>query len=270
MKINTIYIKSVLLLSITSVLFGCGMLPGSKTAQNRDDFMTRQQLITELVKLDRVERSVKFNRRQSSYDLASSLYWLPGLSNTKINLNDALSLIAQRRDYLNNIFKIKFTDHSSVNLANNQVDNSYNTQYWDSGVDNNSNEMASNEADYIADNYKSDDFNYGSQNDYQGQYADEYIAEYVDSYQEPQMREPRRERRIPNQEQLAFDNQDYSSRQPIRRYDNRGEQRHQLARRNARNSIRDSRNIKDTRDLYYNEPMAARPRDNWEEERYEG
>ncbi len=274
MKINILYVKGILLLSVSCLLFACSMSKESNMVQNSEDFMTRQQLITELVKLDRTEREIRY-RRKNHEELASLLYWLPGLSDTTIDRNDALGLIAQRRDYLNNIIQIKFSNRSLARFSNHSKNYAYSPKYRNIDRDIEM-DVSLDNADELAmvEDYNTDNIHYE-------QYADEYIADYVDSYQEPKTQA---------REEVAYDNYDYDyeERQPQRQNEGRNYQ-NKLGREYAKNNKnrnyedyapRDQKALRQTRklsgsrnpkDLTNDQPsLAAKYRDDWEEERYEG
>lgn len=265
MKAKIISIKILIISLGLLMLNACNNFPGFQTAQTSDEMMTKQQLLTELVRLDRAEKELNFKRSRGSSDIASTLFWLPGMANTQIEPSDALDLISQRRARLNTLYNRKF---GSQMLAQNPDSGYSNTRNYPDY-----NNLAQRDTYYYADEYQAsnnlaDNSEYAKDNNYQGRYADEYIENYLDSYQEyPRRESPQARRSAP---QVAYDNREYN-RQPTERYDNRRYQRAPARDypRDAypRDRVRDERN-------YYDEPLASRSRAREyysdDEMRYEG
>jgi hypothetical protein len=94
-----IYITLLMLIFISA----CASPQVVRKYQSGDDSLTCQQLDREIERTDDVIRDAKSERGVTGTNVAATLFWLPGLAATWINVNEAIDAGNERIDHLQNL-----------------------------------------------------------------------------------------------------------------------------------------------------------------------
>ncbi len=86
----------------------CATSPKTQVVQMGDNELSRNQILAEIQKLDKSEKEIKDNKGLTGTNVASFLFWMPGLAYTYYDASEASKLIEQRRSHLTQIFNEKF------------------------------------------------------------------------------------------------------------------------------------------------------------------
>jgi hypothetical protein len=94
-----IYITLLMLIFISA----CASPQVVRKYQSGDDSLTCQQLDREIERTDDVIRDAKSERGVTGTNVAATLFWLPGLAATWINVHEAIDAGNERIDHLQNL-----------------------------------------------------------------------------------------------------------------------------------------------------------------------
>ncbi|MFK5971306.1 MAG: hypothetical protein QM487_14470 [Candidatus Marithrix sp.] len=90
----------VSVIAITFVLGGCATSKKVHVAQTGDNKLSCSKLQTELERLDQAEQEVDSKKGVTGTNVASALFWLPGLVYTYYDAGQAIEAINDRRTSL--------------------------------------------------------------------------------------------------------------------------------------------------------------------------
>lgn len=96
------------ILVICSLISGCSTSPKTTVVQMGDESLSKQQIISELEKLDNVEKKIESNKGFNGTNVASVLFFLPGIVYTYVDAHEAHKQIQSRRAHLNEIYNRKY------------------------------------------------------------------------------------------------------------------------------------------------------------------
>ena len=102
MKSSLAAVVAVFVLS-TMFLVGCATSQKVQVVQVGDDDLTCEQIRNELEKLDNAQNEVDSKKGATGTNVASALFWLPGLAYTYYDAGQAERLITDRKSHLTNI-----------------------------------------------------------------------------------------------------------------------------------------------------------------------
>ncbi len=105
--------KSVGIFSLVlSILFtsACSVSPKTQVVQMGDSQLSKAQIMAELNKLDKAESEVNSKKGVNGTNVASFLFWLPGLAYTYYDAGEAQRLIEQRRSHLTALYNQKYAN----------------------------------------------------------------------------------------------------------------------------------------------------------------
>lgn len=103
-KFRTISIASI----VSAVLLtGCATSQKIQVVQKGDADLTCEGIRNQFAKLDESQASVEDNKGVTGTNVASVLFWLPGLAYTYYDAGQAEQLITDRRSYLTEIANSK-------------------------------------------------------------------------------------------------------------------------------------------------------------------
>jgi len=101
MEINMLSKKTLsLLLPISLTITGCATSEKIDVVQAGDNKLSCQQLQAELDKLDAAKAEVDSKKGVTGTNVASALFWLPGLAYTYYDAGEANRLISDRKTHL--------------------------------------------------------------------------------------------------------------------------------------------------------------------------
>jgi hypothetical protein len=98
--------KNIIVLVFISLLISaCATPEVVRTYQAGDDDLTCKQLDYEIMRTENVINDAKSERGMTGTNVAATLFWLPGLAATFINVNEA---IEAGNDRINHLMQIKY------------------------------------------------------------------------------------------------------------------------------------------------------------------
>jgi hypothetical protein len=97
----------MLLSIVVTLIYGCATSPKIKPVRIGDNELTKEQLIAEIQKLDESQKMVESNKGVTGTNVASVLFWWPGLLYTYYDAGEANRLIEQRRAHLTMLYNQK-------------------------------------------------------------------------------------------------------------------------------------------------------------------
>ncbi|MEZ5824065.1 MAG: hypothetical protein R3C97_04800 [Geminicoccaceae bacterium] len=99
MRMNVFHCGLAILVA-AGFLSGCATSEKIQAKQISDDSLTCEELIAESTKLDDAQARIDDNRGVTGTNVASALFWLPGLAYTYYDAGQADELIQERRSWL--------------------------------------------------------------------------------------------------------------------------------------------------------------------------
>lgn len=117
MKTTNILVKMLIIALTTCYLTACSISPKVQAVQIGDESLTKQELVAELKKLERVEQEVNGNRGVTATNVAAGLFWLPGLAVTMLDSYEASKLVNERKSHLTNLYNQKLAKQKTNKLA---------------------------------------------------------------------------------------------------------------------------------------------------------
>ena len=96
-----------LLAAIIVVLAGCATSAKVQTVQIGDEQLSCDQIKNELVKLDQAQKEIDDKKGVTGTNVASALFWVPGLLYTYYDAGQATEAINTRRANLNGSYNKK-------------------------------------------------------------------------------------------------------------------------------------------------------------------
>ncbi len=106
--------KSIAVVLALLLVTACATSPKTQVVQMGDNELSRNQILAEMQKLDKSEREIAKNKGVTGTNVASFLFWMPGLAYTYYDASEASKLIEQRRSHLTQIFNEKFGSSPSA------------------------------------------------------------------------------------------------------------------------------------------------------------
>lgn len=102
---------------VLGVIFSisCSTSPRTTVIQRGDMQLSQQQIIAELARLDETEKKINSNKGVTGTNVASFLFWRPGLAYTYYDASEALQLVEQRRTHLNQLYNQHYAQKPNVN-----------------------------------------------------------------------------------------------------------------------------------------------------------
>lgn len=97
-------------LSLISLLAGCATSPKIQPVCIGDNQLSKEQLIAEIQKLDEAQQKINSKKGVTGTNVASALFWMPGLLYTYHDASEATRLIEQRRSHLTSLYNQKLTE----------------------------------------------------------------------------------------------------------------------------------------------------------------
>ncbi|WP_353570221.1 hypothetical protein [Candidatus Albibeggiatoa sp. nov. BB20] len=95
------------ILLATLLLGGCATSTKIQTVQPGDHKLSCNELTSELARLDDAETDIDSKKGVTGTNVASALFWLPGLAYTYYDAGQAEELINERRAYLTTLYNDK-------------------------------------------------------------------------------------------------------------------------------------------------------------------
>ena len=95
--------KVYITMLIAIFISACASPQVVKKYQSGDDSLSCQQLDREIERTDQVISDAKSERGLTGTNVAATLFWLPGLAATWINVNDAIEAGNERINHLQNL-----------------------------------------------------------------------------------------------------------------------------------------------------------------------
>lgn len=117
MKFKSIFTNFIIIAITTSYLAACSLSPKVQTVQVGDYDLTKQELLTELKKLDTAEKQINNNRGVNGTNIAAALFWLPGLAVTMLDSYEASKLVHERRAHITNLYNQKLKEEKVTKVA---------------------------------------------------------------------------------------------------------------------------------------------------------
>lgn len=95
-------LTTLFLLSV--VMAGCATSPKVQVVDVGDEEMSCRQLASEMNKLDKAQADVDDKKGVTGTNVASAIFWLPGLAYTYYDAGQATDKINERRSHLAGLF----------------------------------------------------------------------------------------------------------------------------------------------------------------------
>ncbi len=103
--------KTVLLLVlIMPLITGCASSKKIQPVQFGDNKLSKKQLLDEIQKLDVAQEEINSKKGMTGTNVASALFWMPGLLYTYHDASEATRLIAERRSHLTGLYNQQYAD----------------------------------------------------------------------------------------------------------------------------------------------------------------
>lgn len=93
-----------------TLLAGCATSPKIQPVCVGDNQLTKEQLVAEIQKLDYEQQKIDNKKGVTGTNVASALFWLPGLCYTYYDAGEATRLIQQRRSHLTTLYNQKMAE----------------------------------------------------------------------------------------------------------------------------------------------------------------
>ncbi len=90
-----------------ALLGGCATSQKVQPLKANDYDLSCKELTEELAKLDDVQSRVDQNKGVNGTNVASAIFWIPGLAYTMNDASEATRLVNQRRDNLEHYYEMK-------------------------------------------------------------------------------------------------------------------------------------------------------------------
>jgi hypothetical protein len=100
-------ISFISILLITFLFTGCATSKKVQVVQAGDNKLSCSELKRELARLDEAEDEVDSKKGVTGTNVASALFWLPGLAYTYYDAGQATQMINDRRSHLTDIYNQK-------------------------------------------------------------------------------------------------------------------------------------------------------------------
>jgi hypothetical protein len=100
----------LLLVLITPLITGCATSKKLQPVQLGDNKLSKEQLMNEIHKLDLAQKEIDSKKGMTGTNVASALFWLPGLMYTYYDAGEATRLIAERRSHLTGLYNQKYAN----------------------------------------------------------------------------------------------------------------------------------------------------------------
>jgi hypothetical protein len=91
----------------STLLLGCATSKKVEVVQVGDDNLTCSELTAELKKLDDAQAEVDSKKGVTGVNVASALFWIPGLAYTYYDAGQATEMIAERKSHLTRLYNQK-------------------------------------------------------------------------------------------------------------------------------------------------------------------
>lgn len=105
--------KTVLILTLASVLCGCATSHKIAPVQLGDNQLSKQELMCEMNKLEMAQQQVDSKKGVTGTNVAAALFWIPGLAYTYYDAGEATRLIEQRRAHLTSLYNQKMSNEGN-------------------------------------------------------------------------------------------------------------------------------------------------------------
>jgi hypothetical protein len=102
-------IRSLFLIAMMIFAIGCSTSPKTQVIQLGDEQLTKEQIHVEFSKLDAAQREIESKKGVTGTNVASALFWIPGLAYTYYDASDATRMIESRRSHLTSIYNKKYS-----------------------------------------------------------------------------------------------------------------------------------------------------------------
>lgn len=99
--------QSALTLLLVFVAAGCATSSKVQVVQVGDSKMSCAEIVKDLEKLNGVEEAINGKKGMTGTNVASFLFWLPGLAYTYYDAGQALEAISDRRSHLTKLYNDK-------------------------------------------------------------------------------------------------------------------------------------------------------------------
>jgi len=99
--------KAITLAAVALFVSACATSPKVSVVQANDSNLTKEQLLAEIQKLDDTTQKIDSKKGFTGTNVASALFFLPGLVYTHMDANAATSLVDQRRNHLMALYNQK-------------------------------------------------------------------------------------------------------------------------------------------------------------------
>ena len=101
-------LKNAVLIAITSgFLLGCATSQKIQVVQPGDQNLSCDAIKAEMAKLDKAEADIESKKGVTGTNVASALFWLPGLAYTYYDAGEATRLVNDRRSALTTLYNNK-------------------------------------------------------------------------------------------------------------------------------------------------------------------
>jgi hypothetical protein len=108
LMVNKQIAKALLIvLALIPFVSGCATSKKVQAVQIGDNNLTKQELVAELAKLDNAQKEIESKKGVTGTNVASALFWWPGLAYTYYDASEANRLIEQRRAHLTSLYNQK-------------------------------------------------------------------------------------------------------------------------------------------------------------------
>lgn len=100
----------LLLILITPLITSCATSKKIQPVQLGDNKLSKEQLMNEIHKLDLAQQEIDSKKGVTGTNVASALFWMPGLLYTYYDAGEATRLIAERRSHLTGLYNQKYAN----------------------------------------------------------------------------------------------------------------------------------------------------------------
>lgn len=105
--------KTVLMLTLTSLVCGCATSQKITPVQLGDNQLSKREIVCEMDKLDVAQQQIDSKKGVTGTNVAAALFWIPGLAYTYYDAGEATRLIEQRRAHLTSLYNQKMTNEGN-------------------------------------------------------------------------------------------------------------------------------------------------------------
>lgn len=99
--------RQLCIIAVLVFLSGCASSQKVQPLKESDYNLSCQELSEELAKLGDVQAQVDQNKGVNGTNVASAIFWIPGLAYTMNDASEATRLVNQRRDNLEHYYEMK-------------------------------------------------------------------------------------------------------------------------------------------------------------------